>query len=233
MAEIKGDLALKEEYAARAKRVKDAICQEFIHGTNVDNCGQGAMAAALFFNIVEGEQGAAIAKRLVETLQADGYKHSVGILGMNALLGALSKYGYSDIAYQSIARYDYPSYGYWKEHGATSFWEHWSERGYGGGSHNHHMYGTVLRWLIQDVCGIQNTGVAYETCALKPLFFNESCSASGKVQTPRGEISFAWEKTPTVFTAKIQLPENMNATLILPNGHTMYLTKSENIEINL
>jgi alpha-L-rhamnosidase len=199
----------------------------------VDNDGQGAMAQVLHFNVVEGEQAQAIAKRLVKRLEEDHYRHKVGFVCMNALLSALTKYGYSNVLYKSIVRYDYPSYGYWKNQGATSLWERWSGAGDGGESRNHHMYGSVLSWLLGGVAGIQNTGVGYDTCQLKPLFFADTCYASGKTATPRGELAFAWEKTNEKFSATVILPKDTRATLILPNGHTMYLTKSENIEINL
>jgi len=229
MAILQGETELANTYATRAEYLKTAIQKVYIQDENVDNGGQGAMAMVLYFDIVNGNAGKAIAKKLVKTLQADGYKHQVGILGMNALLGALTKYGYSDIAYKSIARYDYPSYGYWKNQGATSLWEHWSDTA----SRNHHMYGTVLHWIFTAVCGLQNTGVAYDTCTLQPLFFDETCFSSVKTQTPRGEIAFDWKKENGKFTAQITLPTGTKATLILPNGHTRYLTSSENLEILL
>ena len=185
------------------------MLKEYVCGDSVDNDGQGALAEVLFFDIVEGEQAQAIAKKLAETVRKDNYVFKVGILGMKALLNALSKYGYTADAYKIVNRYDYPSYGYLKERGATTLWESWN----GSGSLNHHMYGDVVHWLFRNIGGLQNTGVAYDTCVLKPYFFEENCSAKSKTTTPKGEISFAWSKQGDEFEADVICPQGVKATL--------------------
>ncbi|MBQ7913832.1 MAG: family 78 glycoside hydrolase catalytic domain, partial [Clostridia bacterium] len=170
---LRGDKAEASEYANGAENTRRAILNEYIHGDRVDNDGQGALAEVLYFDIVEGEQARAIAKRLAETVRSDGYVFKVGILGMKALLNALSKYGYTEEAYKIVNRYDYPSYGYLKERGATTLWESWN----GKGSLNHHMYADVVHWLFRNIGGLKNTGVAYDTCLLQPYFYAENCSA--------------------------------------------------------
>ena len=135
----------------------------------------------------------------------------MGILGIKALLNALSEYGYTDIAYKTVNRYDYPSYGYWKEQGATTLWERWD----GKDSHNHHMYGDVLHWFARNIAGVQNVGVAYDRCVLRPYFFAQICSANASTRTPYGEISFSWEKQGNVFKANVIVPTGVCAKLIL------------------
>ncbi len=211
---LRGDKKSAKVYAAEAEETRQAVIKEYVHGDSVNNDGQGALAEVLFFDIVEGEQAAAIAKKLADTVRADTHHFKVGILGMKALLNALAKYGYTEDAYKVINRYDYPSYGYLKEQGATTLWESWN----GSGSLNHHMYGDVVHWLFRNVGGLQNTGIAYDTCLLKPYFYAEDCSASSKTVTPRGEISFAWKKTGNTFEADIRLPKGTKATLRLPSG---------------
>jgi len=206
---LRGERAEAESYASEAEATKQAIIKEYVHGDSVDNDGQGALAEVLFFDIVEGEQAKSIAKKLVERVRADGYMFKVGILGMKALPNALTKYGYTAEAYKIINRYDYPSYGYLKEHGATTLWESWN----GEGSLNHHMYGDVVHWLFRNVGGLQNAGIAYDKCVLQPFFFAESCSAQSKTETPNGIISFAWEKAGDVMKAEIVLPDGVQAVL--------------------
>ena len=86
----------------------------------------------------------------------------VGILGMKALLNALSEYGYADIVYKLLRRAEYPSYGYWRAQGATTLWEKWKNGRIT--SLNHHMYGDVVHWLFRNAGGIRNKGIAYNIC---------------------------------------------------------------------
>ena len=223
MAEMQGDAELAKTYLHRANAVKKAIRTTFVNGDVVDTDGQGALATALYFRIVDGEQAKSIAKKLVVTLQKDGYKFKVGILGMKSLLNALSDYGYTEEAYKAVARYDYPSYGYWKSLGMTTFGERWE----GDFSRNHHMYGEVLNWLARNIAGVQNTGVGYDTCVLKPYFFDRVCSASCQTETPNGTLSFAWEKTETSFRAKIVVPNGVRAQLVLDGQSSVWLESGE------
>ena len=223
MAEMQGDLALAKTYRDRADFVKAAIRSTFVNGECVDTNGQGALATALYFRIVEGAQARQIAARLVATLKKDGYKIKVGILGMKSLLNALSDYGYTAEAYRLVAQSEYPSYGYWRSLGMTTFGEKWE----GESSRNHHMYGEVLHWLARHIAGVQNTGIGYNTCVLKPYLFAETCSASCQTETPRGLLSFAWEKTKNDFSAKIVIPVGVCAHLILEGEAPVLLGEGE------
>ncbi|MBQ4560643.1 MAG: family 78 glycoside hydrolase catalytic domain [Tyzzerella sp.] len=220
MAYIKGDMEKADRYLKKALETKNAIKKHYINGTDVDNNSQGALAEVLYFSIVEDEEGKAIASKLVEILGEDSYQHKVGILGMKALLNALSRYNYTDVAYKVVNRYDYPSYGYWKNMGATTLWENWD----GGGSQNHHMYADVLNWMFRNIVGIKNISIAYENCLLEPYFFEEDCSACGETETPSGKIFFSWKKEKEIFTAEIRLPEGVCAVLKLPQMEPLKVT---------
>ena len=209
MCLLKGDGKSAVVYGNGAKETKEAIKKKYIRGNSVDNDGQGALAEVLYFKIVEGEQGKSIAAKLAETVKTDGYKFKAGILGTKALLNALSEYGYTEEAYKMINRCDYPSYGFWKEQGATTLWEEWN----GNGSRNHHMYADVLNWMFRNVAGLKNAGIAYDRCVLEPYFFAENCSA--KAET--GGISFSWERKDGTFVADMVVPNGVDAVLKLPN----------------
>jgi len=232
MCVLRGENEKADYYKARAERTKEAVKRTYIHGSSVDNDGQGALAEVLYFRIVTGEEAEKIAAQLVEVIRADSYKFKVGILGMKALLNALSLYGYTDAAYKMVARYDYPSYGYWKEHGATSLWEDWEEDT-ATGSRNHHMYADVLNWMFRNVAGLKNGGVAYDRCVLEPYFFAETCSASGETQTPNGRISFSWKKEKNMFIADMVLPDSTETVLKLPHKEPIRINQSGHIEVAL
>ena len=208
---IKGKDSESEKYEKKARETKNAIINKYIVDDHVDNDGQGALAEVLYFEIVGGTQAQKIADRLAQTLRKDDYICKVGILGMKALLNALSEYGYTEDAYKAITREDYPSYGYWRKLGATTFWESW--RGEGIASLNHHMYGDVVHWLFRNIGGIRNEGVAYEKCRLAPYFFGEECFGKTKTQTPYGEIAFSWNKKKDIVVCEISVPKEIEAKL--------------------
>lgn len=230
MALLAGEAGKADAYRREALETRRAIADRYIQGSSVDNDGQGALAEVLYFSIVEGEQAQKIAARLARTVEAEHYQFRVGILGMKALLNALSKYGYTDVAYRMVNREDYPSYGYWKELGATTFWECWENTSFG--SQNHHMYADVLNWMFRNIGGLQNAGIAYDKCVLRPYFFREKCSAEVETETPRGKIRFAWKKEGTRFTAEILLPEGTEAVLELP-GRAAIRVENGDMEIRL
>lgn len=228
MAERKGDGDKAKKYAAAARETKEAVKRTYIRGESVDNDGQGALAEVLYFRIAEGETAERIAAKLADTVKRDGYRYKAGILGVKALLNALSMYGYTDAAYKTVARYDFPSYGYWKEQGATTLWENWD----GSGSRNHHMYADVLNWMFRNVAGLKNEGVAYDRCVFEPYFMSENCSAECETETPRGKIRFSWKKQGGRFTADILLPQGTSAELKLP-GRSPTTAKNGRTEVDL
>jgi len=80
------------------------------------------------------------------------------------------------------------------------------------------MISHPVEWIIRNVGGLQNKGIAYDKCLIKPYFFDENCSAECSTRTPKGVISVSWEKKANIFTADIVLPQDCKATLELPNG---------------
>lgn len=228
MAELMGEKEDAVSYRAAAQETRKAIREAYIHDDHVDNDGQGALAEVLYFSIVEGQQAEKIAARLAETVKCDQYQFKVGILGMKALMNALSKYGYTDVAYRTVDRYDFPSYGYWKNHGATTLWENWD----GDGSQNHHMYADVINWIFRNVVGIQNKDIGYKRCVLEPFFTDVNCCAAGETETPAGKIMFSWNKEGNIFNADITIPDGINAVLKLPERENITLPTGET-KINL
>ncbi len=221
----------RKDYTAfntKAEKIRTAIIKTFIDGDRVDMCGQGSLAMALSFGIVNGDQAQKIADRLAQTIKNDGYKVKVGLLGTKALFPALSEYGYNDVAYKTMTAKGYPSYSWWKEQGATTLWESWL----GDVSLNHHMFGSVLDWIRKYIAGIQNKGVGYDVCEIKPYFFDENCSCSCSTQTAYGKLSVEWQKVGDTFSAQFIVPKGCSCKLVLPNK-TVENVKSGEIIIKL
>lgn len=199
--------------ASKADTIKKSIRHVFVDGKDLRTLGQGALSMLLYFDVVDGKLAEEVLSALISVLEADGYVHKVGILGMKALPNALSKYGRTDIAYKVLMRHGYPSYHYWREIGETSFCETWEK----ADSRNHHMYSDVVHWQIRNIAGIRNAGVAYDKVTFKPYFFAGKCSAAASTRTPRGDVGIRWEYADGLFSADITLPADTEATLVIAN----------------
>ena len=217
----KGDEA--REYYREAERIRENIKRIYVSDSGVDNNSQGALAMALYFDIIVGDDATRVAKMLVDRVKEDNYVIKVGILGMKALLNALSKYGYTDEAYKIVHRYEYPSYGYMKNMGLTTLAEDWECKQ----SLNHHMYADVVNWLVRNIAGLENKGVAYDRCVIKPYIYSDECSASAKTETPHGALSVDWSYKSGELTLFATVPSATDATLDV-FGKEIKLSHGEN-----
>ena len=210
-------------YLQRALAVKEAIRRKYFNTGAIESAGQGHLAFLLQFRIVEGEEGKEFAWRLAELMKKDEYAPKVGILGMKALYNALSLYGYTDVAYRSATRREYPSYSYMIESGCTTLAEDWEANQ----SLNHHMYADVVNWMSRNVAGVKNCGIAYDKITITPFFFDESCSASFETHTPRGKVAVSWEKKENKLKISIIVPDDSDTKLILPGNEPISVASGE------
>jgi len=65
------------------------------------------------------------ADRLAENVKAYGMHLTTGFLGTPYLCHVLTRFGYTDIAYQLLLQKTYPSWLYPVTMGATTIWERW------------------------------------------------------------------------------------------------------------
>jgi len=228
-ARLHGDFEKERKYREKATTLKAKIAEIYAPDDKLTLHGQGGLAFLLNFDIVEGEKAERIAKMLADLVIKDGYVHKVGILGMKALPNALSKYGYTDVAYKMLTRSGYPSYSYWRELGETTLCEVWEENQ----SRNHHMYSDVVNWLARNVAGLKRCGVAYSEVSFEPYVFAEECHAATRTVTPRGEIGISWTKTKEHFIADITLPDGTAATLTVLGKKIPVSAGSSRIKISL
>ena len=208
-------------YLERANETKEGIIKKYIDGDNVDNNGVGALAFVLFYKIVEGKEAKAIAKKIVKTIKKNKYMVTYGVLTTKALFNALSMYGYNDVLYNILERKEYPSFGYWKENGATTFFETFELDGVG--TRCHHFFSEITYWVLYNVGGIKNKGIAYNEVLIEPYIYKENSSSHLEKGTKYGLITVDWSNNNNITTIKINLPKGIKAKLKF-NHHT-YLLK--------
>ena len=179
-------------------------------------------AIAMLLQMKVGNSASALAEQLVSTVERDGYRFRVGTVGAQYIYYALSDIGRGDLAYRLLTE-TAPGYRTWFEHGATTLWEKWN--GEDDGSHNHHMYSSVIAYFFRGLLGITplENAAGFECIELCPAFVASLGYAKGSVQTVRGRIDAEWRFEDGGFKYTVTLPENISATF---RGRT--LTKGIN-----
>lgn len=84
-----------------------------------------------------------------------------GIFGTQILISVLEEMGEYQVIYSLLSSRKYPSFGYWKNQGATSLWENWSgcfsDMPWVISSRNHAMYGAAQKYLYTALAGIDKS----------------------------------------------------------------------------
>lgn len=217
------DMELQRDFAQGLYySLRDAARAYLLDANTLTVCGrcQTSQAMGLYYDLFEpGERQGAFARLLTLIEQADHHM-DVGILGARVLFRVLSDFGRSDLAYTLITRPDFPSYGHWVAQGATTLWEaFWPEEDFPL-SLNHHFFGDISAWFILHLAGIQYNPDGSGNCVrIAPAFIPQLDHASAFHIAPEGRIEVRWKRTPEGILLSVTLPEGMDGTIELPDGH--------------
>ena len=175
-------------------------------GTDVFALSLGAVPESIREEVARN-----LGKRIIEE---NGGHLDTGIFATPLLLDVLTAYGMQDIAYSVLTKTTFPSYGYMFENGATTLWENWD----GQRSHNHPMFGSVIAWFYQTICGIKTDSdkPAYSNIIIKPAAFHGIEWAKASIETIRGFINVKWEKKADYFSLKVEIPANCSSEIYIP-----------------
>lgn len=188
---------------------------------------QTALVLILRFGLCEESEKAALVARLAEMIRENGNKMSTGFVGTPYILHVLSENGYTDLAYTLLLQNEYPSWLYSVEHGATTMWEHWNSLREDGSfwstsmnSFNHYAYGAVFDWIFCVSSGIQVTeeGAGYTGIKLQPHPAKALGFANASIESRMGKIVSNWYYKGEKVYYEFEIPEGVNAEVILPNG---------------
>lgn len=81
-----------------------------------------------------------------------------------------------------------------KQAGATTLWEVWD----GSSSHNHPMFGSVVKLLFTEILGIRQKkgSCGFRDITLAPAQIPALQWAEGQIRTPAGTVHVRWDRTP-------------------------------------
>lgn len=158
------------KYEALHEKIVLAFRQEFVTPNGrVASPTQTAYTLALMFELLEEKDRHRTAKMLADHIEGNGVHLTTGFVGTPYLCLVLSRFGYTDVAYQLVLQKEYPSWLYSIIQGATTIWEHWDGIKQDGSfwsddmnSYNHYAYGAIGDWLYRTAGGMELLEAGYK-----------------------------------------------------------------------
>lgn len=203
-------------YRELSLHVKKAFNDSFYHpGTKQYATGsQTANALALYMNLVDSSDRAAVIQNLVKDIEQKGL--TAGDIGYRFVLASLHDAGRDDVIFNLNNRSDVPGYGYQLAKGATTLTESW--QALPTVSNNHLMLGHLLEWFYSGLGGIgqSENSVSYKSIVINPQIAGDVNFAKADFQSPYGRIATDWRKEAGVFRLNVEIPPNTRAHVCLP-----------------
>ncbi|TDE10407.1 alpha-L-rhamnosidase [Jiangella asiatica] len=224
LAELVGDDGRAAGWQARLDRLTTLLTERFldpatgVYTTSLPAAGyrQTSNAVPLAFGLVPPEHAAAVAANLAADVQARGRHLDTGALGTGALPFALSDHGRSDLAHAVLNRRTYPSYGFLRSLGASTFWESWEVDSRGN---NDATLSLAVQWLVERAAGVEPLEPGWARFRVRPGAVETLPAASITVRTVRGPVGLAWRRRDGgVLAVDLSVPVNAVAEVVLPDG---------------
>ena len=202
-------------FAANAAAIRTAFNKRFYMGHGVYSNGrQTAEAMPLYYGLATAAMRKPVLQCLVRAVHARQNHLDVGVLGAKCLFRILSRYGHTSLAYRIATQTDYPSYGQWILHGATTLWEAF---GLYPPSMNHIMYGDILGWMYNDLAGIKPDPMdpGFHTILIDPHPVRALPWAGGVHDCRFGTIRSRWRWIAEDLRLDITIPPATSAIVTL------------------
>ena len=221
----------EKKYIQLLINIKKAFLSEYVtpNGRMISGT-QTSYVLALNFDLLPENLRESAAKRLVQNI--DGYDGHIttGFLGTPYICHVLSRFGYTDRAYELLMNESYPSWLYPVKRGATTIWERWdgikpdgSFEDPGMNSFNHYAYGAIGDWMYGVIAGINTdeTSPGFHKMTIAPHPGGKLKNAEAELETQYGKVKSAWSVDSGKITIDITVPPNTTAQIVLPlvNGN--------------
>lgn len=151
----------------------------------------GGIGAANAFALNLGMGDARTKTELVNRYRSLG-RLDTGIFGTPVLVERLFAEGEAELACRMLTNRSAGSYANMMEKGATTLWERWEGRD----SHDHPMFGSVVKLLFTEILGIrQKDGTCgFGDYEIRPADIPSLEWAEGSIRTAKGEIRVKWNR---------------------------------------
>lgn len=217
MARLTGNEADIPGYEAKRASIETNYNRILWQGTEYRSPGytgktddRGHGLAALY-GLAKPGQWPALKKVFTTSFEASPYMEKY-------LLESLFRMGDTDAALNRLKT----RYRKMVESELSTLWEGWGigPEGYGGGSYNHGWSGGPLTLLGEYVAGIAPTSPGFATYEVKPQLGSLRRVSAG-LDTVKGRISVAMERSDIEFRLRLESPPATLATVALPLAATV------------
>ena len=213
-------------YSDLLASIKQAFLKEYVtpNGRLVSNT-QTAYVLALNFDMLPESQRVEAAQRLADNVKSYGNHLTTGFLGTPYLCHVLTRFGYTDVAYQLLFQQTYPSWLYPVKMGATTIWERWDGikpdstfQTPSMNSFNHYSYGAIGDWMYRVIAGIDTyeDGAGYKHIKIQPHLTDRLTYADARLRTYYGSIRSHWKRDDGRLEMDVEVPANTRATVFIP-----------------
>ena len=201
MADALGDTANATELKALFSKHADEFNKAFYSNYQYIDDLQISYALPFVLGIVPEADKDKVAANFIHKITDTDKSHvTSGIVGVKALLPALSQLKQHDLAVTIASQIDYPSWGYMihnTDEPATTIWELWNANTAGPGmnSRNHHMFSSISSWLQSDMIGLKQRkdSIGFKAIELHPAQSLEISKASIQLEHPK-PIHYSWHR---------------------------------------
>lgn len=231
MSEIATVLSLSEEkdnFQKKAAKLKEAFHDKYMAKSGlIVGDSQTSLALSIVFDLHNDQkQFEVAASRLGRMVRFAKFRVSTGFAGTPVVLDALSKGGYSQLAYRMLLEEECPSWLYPVRKGATTIWERWDSMLEDGSinpgqmtSFNHYALGSVANWLHGNIGGISPIEPGWKSFRFCPVPGGTITHASVAFSSPNGRIEAKWELSgENQMTASLSVPPNTSAVVEGPDN---------------
>jgi len=223
IARILGKEEDAKAYERTAQQAKKAFRHIATEDGRIHSDRQAEYVRAISFDLLNEEEKEQAAADLNELVVKNGYHLNTGFLSTPSLCPVLAQYGYVETAYRLLLQDTMPGWLYAVKKGATTIWETWdgiNEKGEVKASLNHYSYGAVCGWLFWGICGIR---LQDGKLTIKPQVHPLLNHARAVYRSPVGEIVSGWRYERDSVIYEFQIPANVEAEVVLPDGRTQVL----------
>jgi alpha-L-rhamnosidase len=212
------------QFSELSERVKAGFNRRFFNAkTNkYESETQASYVFPLAFGLVPEENRAAVVKNLIDEIQIKKNGHtSVGLVGMQWFMQALTDAGRPDVAYTVATQTTRPSWGYMISKGATTSWERWDTDIQDGGMNGESqkiLSGNFEAWCYQTLGGInydpEHPG--FKQIILRPRPVGDLTFVKASHRSLYGLIQSDWKIEGGAFVWSVAVPPNTTATVYVP-----------------
>jgi len=173
----------------RLRQARDAVVNTYFDRQTEDFCGGIGAANAFALNL---GLGTARTKENLITKYKELGRLDTGIFGTPVLVERLFREGEADLAFTMLANRSRISFAEMMKNGATTLWEKWE----GSDSHDHPMFGSVVKLLFTEILGIRQKegSCGYTDLFVDPADIKALTWAEGFLRTSAGTVSVSWKR---------------------------------------